>query len=309
VINVYKPPGPSSFGVVQAVKGMLHADKAGHLGTLDPTAEGVLPICVGRATKVIRYLVSLPKVYRAIMLLGGTTDTQDASGKMLETRDPSAVGDQDVVAAFKDFFGTQEQVPPMFSAKKKNGIPLYKLARNGITINREPVVITVHDLEFIKKEGNRVEFRVHCSAGTYVRTLCHDMGIKLGCGAHLEHLVRERVGRYDIRNALPLERLKNLQESGDSAIATAVETPEQALSFLPQLQVKEDRLPALAHGAALAKSALQTLPERIVPGMLFRVHDGENRLLAIVEPVADRETIGRLDDNAIAFKSNRVFMQ
>ncbi len=172
IINLYKPVGPTSFYMVRSVKKLLEVKKAGHLGTLDPLAEGVLPVCLDQSTRLIQFLSPLPKVYRATFTLGATTDTQDAGGTVLETRDPSGISETAVREVIVGFKGRQPQIPPMYSAKKKNGIPLYKLARNGITIERIPVEIEVFSIDFLEKSEEQVTFRVQCSAGTYVRTLC-----------------------------------------------------------------------------------------------------------------------------------------
>ena len=149
ILNLYKPVGPSSFFMVQSVKRTLKIKKAGHIGTLDPKAEGVLPICLNRSTRLIQFLVSLPKVYQATMTLGTTTDTQDATGQVLSSEDAGHVTEQKVREALSGFQGEQQQIPPMYSAKKKNGVRLYKLARNGITIERKPVTLQIYSIDFL----------------------------------------------------------------------------------------------------------------------------------------------------------------
>jgi tRNA pseudouridine55 synthase len=271
---------------------------------LDPLAEGVLPICLNRSTRIIQFLSPLGKTYRATLKLGTATDTQDVTGQVIETGDPAPVTEEAVRQVIQLFTGEQEQVPPMYSAKKKNGIPLYKLARNGITIDRKPVKINVYAATFIEKEGNRVSFEVRCSAGTYVRTLCHDIGAKLGCGAHMVRLIRTRVGAFGLEQALTLEALEIA--SKDGSLSDKLCPLEEALDFLPAIRVKEDYVKPVTHGAALSKSFLETLPKQFEPGHYFRVFGGSGEVVAIVEPVVDQDTVTDLGPDDIVFKPKRV---
>ncbi len=306
IVNLYKPQGPTSFDMVQAVKNTVGAKKAGHIGTLDPLAEGVLPICLNRSTRIIQFLSSLPKAYRARLVLGTSTDTQDASGTVVGTGPTDGITEEAVRRVLAGFTGPQKQVPPMFSAKKRKGIPLYKLARNGITIERKPANITIFAIEFIKKEGDRVEFEVHCSAGTYVRTLCHDIGTKLGTHAHMEHLIRTRVGDFDLTGSVTLEALKAAVSNG--SLSETLVPQEKALHFLPEIRIKKDFAGSIAHGVAPCKSSLEsdTIPGVFRPGMNLRLSNGNHRLLAIVEPVVDQDAYSTLGPNDIAFKLKRV---
>ncbi|CAI2717920.1 tRNA pseudouridine(55) synthase TruB [Nitrospina watsonii] len=306
IINLYKPSGPTSFDMVRSVRRLLQVKKVGHIGTLDPMAEGVLPLCMGQSTRVIQFLTPLTKVYRATLTLGTSTDTQDAQGVVLESRDPSAVSETDLTRLLLQYVGPQKQVPPMYSAKKKNGIPLYKLARNGITIDRKPVDIKIYAIEFIEKIGQRVHFRVHCSAGTYVRTLCHDIGETLGCGAHMSHLIREKVGEFDLESSLTLEELELAKEQGN--LSTKLLQTETALDFMPEIQVYPDRVQSIAHGRALSKAWVRQSPNRFGPGMNFRVTNEDNRLVAIVEPLVDQDRFLRMEPDDIAFKLKRVLI-
>lgn len=305
VLNLYKPPGPTSFSMVRSVKEILNVGKAGHIGTLDPIAEGVLPIGLNKSTKAIPFLTRLSKVYTGVMLLGAETDTQDATGKVLSQTSAAHIDEDMVRTAAKEFEGDLQQVPPMFSAKKKNGVPLYKLARNGITIKRDPVSLRIHSLRITRKNGGEVAFQVHCSAGTYVRTLCHDIGAKLGCGAHLLRLVRTQVGYFNLENSITLDEVKVAESQG--TLSEKIFTLEKVLDFLPELQIKEGRAKIVSHGTPLSKSFLETLPEPCRPGMKFRVINGDNRLIAVVESLIDKESFARLEPDEIAFKPNRVF--
>ena len=304
VVNLFKPAGPTSFDMVWSVRKILGVQKAGHIGTLDPIADGVLPICLDRSTRIIQFLTPLQKTYRATLELGSETDTQDAAGRIVGIGDPSMVTEDQIKQVFKTFVGKQDQVPPMYSAKKKNGIPLYKLARNGININRKPVKIAVYSIDFIKKEGAQVLFEVHCSAGTYIRTLSHDIGKKLGCCAHMVRLTRTQVGSFDLEHALTLEALEIAKEDG--SLSSKLFPLEEALNFLPALRVKEKYLESISHGVALSKSYLETFPDRFEPGHYFRVFGDNNKILAVVEPVVTQDTLPSMASEDIVFKPKRV---
>ncbi len=306
IVNLYKPQGPTSFQMVQWVKNLLGVKKAGHIGTLDPMAEGILPIGLDRGTRIIQFLSSLPKVYQAEMVLGSATDTQDATGQVIATGNPENITEERIRSVFEGFIGEQQQVPPMFSAKKNKGIPLYKLARSGITIDRKPVTVTIPSLEFIGKEGNRVEFEVHCSAGTYVRTLCHDIGRELGCEAHMSRLVRTQVGNFDLKTSLTPEALE--MAVADGSFAGKLIPVEEALSFLPEIRIKESFVSSIANGIAPSKSSLETIPQRFKPGMNLRVSHVSHHLLAIVEPVVDQDSFAELPPREVAFKLKRVLI-
>ncbi len=306
-MNLYKPQGPSSFMMVQSVKKILSVKKAGHIGTLDPMAEGVLPICTGKSTRIIQFLSSLSKVYTAVMVLGSSTDTQDATGKVTATGgNPQNISEAEIRSVFKRFLGQQNQIPPMFSAKKKQGIPLYKLARNGITIERKAVPITIYSLDFIKKEENRVRFKVQCSAGTYIRTLCYDVGQELGCEAHMGHLVRNQVGHFDQQTSLTLETLKTAV--ADGSLSSKLIPVEKALNFLPEIRIKESFVSSLANGIAPSKSSLEAIPSRFQPGMNLRVSHIDSHLLAIAEPIVDQDAYAQLSPGEVAFKLKRVLI-
>ena len=306
ILNLYKPVGPSSFFMVQSVKRTLKVKKAGHIGTLDPKAEGVLPICLNRSTRLIQFLVSLPKVYQATMTLGIATDTQDATGQVLSSEDASHVTEHEVREVLAGFQGEQQQIPPMYSAKKKNGVPLYKLARSGITIERKPVTLQIYSINFLKKEGNQVIFRVKCSAGTYIRTLCHDVGQTLGCGAHMSQLIREQVGQFDVESSWTIEELSQAQDNG--TLAQKVLETETVLDFLPEIKVTPDYVASIAHGKPLTKIAVTETPERFRPGMNLRVTGENGRIAAIVEPMVDEEGFQKMNPRDTAFKLKRVLV-
>lgn len=211
VINIYKEAGWTSFDVVAKMRGILKIKKIGHTGTLDPAATGVLPVCVGKGTKKVESFMSDDKVYRAVMLLGVTTDSQDMTGDIL-TRSEVNSSEAEVTEAVKSFIGGYDQLPPMYSAKKVNGKKLVDLARKGVEVERTPRFVNIMDIDIEKIELPRVTMNVTCSKGTYIRTLCHDIGQKLGCGAAMESLIRTRVGRFKIEDAITLEQLEKFRD-------------------------------------------------------------------------------------------------
>ena len=206
IINVNKPTGMTSHDVVYRLRRILGVKKIGHTGTLDPDASGVLPMCVGKATKLADYLTATDKQYRAELSLGAFTDTQDASGEVLERFDVNVTEKQlrDVLC---EFVGEIEQIPPMYSALKVNGQKLCDLARKGRQVERQPRPVTVHELTLLSREGDTLHLRVRCSKGTYIRTLCADIGEALGCGGCMQALRRTQAGEYTIAEAVPLQQL------------------------------------------------------------------------------------------------------
>lgn len=209
IINVYKEKGYTSFDVVAKLRGILKTKKIGHTGTLDPDAEGVLPVCLGKATKVCDLLTDKDKEYEAVILLGTVTDTQDITGEILIQKQVT-VTEAEVQDAVLSFIGDYMQIPPMYSALKVNGKKLCDLAREGITVERAARPVKILDIEILKVELPRVHMRVTCSKGTYIRTLCQDIGEKLGCGACMESLLRTRVSQFDVKDALRLSEIEKL---------------------------------------------------------------------------------------------------
>lgn len=214
IINVYKEKGFTSFDVVAKLRGILKTKKIGHTGTLDPDAEGVLPVCIGRATKVCDILTDKDKVYEAVMLLGVETDTQDTSGEILKEL-PVTVSEECVKEAIRSFVGDYAQVPPMYSALKVNGKKLYELAREGKTVERKARNVQIFSIEILEMNLPRVRMSVHCSKGTYIRTLCHDIGAMLGCGGCMEKLLRTKVGVFELQDTLKLAEIDALAKAGD----------------------------------------------------------------------------------------------
>ena len=213
VLNIYKEPGFTSHDVVAKLRGIVKQKKIGHTGTLDPDAEGVLPVCLGKATKLCDMLADETKTYEAVLLLGTVTDTQDTSGKVLAEQ-PVLCTEEEVSRCLESFVGDKLQIPPMYSALKQNGKKLYELAREGKEVERRPRPVHFYEITALKMELPRVWLKVTCSKGTYIRTLCHDIGEQLGCGGCMEHLTRTRVGSFEIKNARRLGEVQLMADQG-----------------------------------------------------------------------------------------------
>lgn len=211
ILIIRKEKGFTSHDVVAKLRGILRQKKIGHTGTLDPEAEGVLPVCLGRATRVVELLTDQDKTYETVLRLGVVTDTQDMTGKILKTH-PVQVTQQQVAETVAGFLGTQMQVPPMYSALKVQGKKLYELAREGITVERSPRQVQFHQIRILQMDLPLVKLSVTCSKGTYIRTLCHDIGQRLGCGGSMEALVRTRVGSFSLEDAYTLEQVQKAAE-------------------------------------------------------------------------------------------------
>lgn len=247
VINIYKEKGFTSHDVVAKLRGILKQKKIGHTGTLDPDAEGVLPVCLGTATRLCDMLTDHEKEYVADFLLGYQTDTQDMTGTVLCER--PVVADEDMVRkAILSFLGKSEQIPPMYSALKVNGKKLYELARQGVEVERVPRPIEIKELEILKLEIPRVTIRVVCSKGTYIRTLCHDIGEKLGCGAAMSSLVRTRVGKFGISEARRLSEVEMLRDA--EKLLTEVIRVDDIFKEYPEINVKREFQKKIDNGNA-----------------------------------------------------------
>lgn len=248
IISIHKEAGFTSHDVVAKMRGICKQKKIGHTGTLDPQATGVLPVCLGSGTKLCDMLTDKEKEYHAVMLLGRTTDTQDTTGQTLEEKDVTVTKEQ-VVEACLSFVGDYMQVPPMYSALKVDGKKLYELARAGKEVERKARPVTIHKLDIISVDLPRVEFVVGCSKGTYIRTLCADIGEKLGCGACMEKLTRTRVGSFVLEKSITLSELETLRDEGklDSVLFPV----EQAFAEQSSLHVKEDFNKLINNGNAI----------------------------------------------------------
>jgi len=256
VLLLDKPVGPSSSAVLQAVKRLLEAEKAGHAGTLDPLASGLLPLLFGEATKFAQFGLDAAKEYRAQIRLGAATDTGDAEGQVIE-RQPVNVDEARIAEALARFRGDIEQVPPMYSALKHEGQPLYALARAGQSVERAARKVTVHELELLEHSGDVLHVRIRCSKGTYVRQLAVDLGLALGTVAHLEALRRTRVAGFGLDQAVTLD---DLQALGDEARRTWLLPPDSLLEGLPRIDLPPAVAERFLRGQAVALPVAPALP-------------------------------------------------
>ncbi len=278
VLIAHKEAGWTSHDVVAKLRKLLGESKVGHAGTLDPSATGVLPILVGRATRIAEYLIDWDKEYRAVLRIGETTDTQDASGQVLIKTDPCRVNEEAIHAVVAKFRGPQRQLPPMYSAVKIGGQPLYKAARAGKTIDRVERSVTIHELEVLKVEGCDVTLRVVCSKGTYVRTLCADIGQALGVGGHLYALERRRVGPLSIDEALTIDQIAS--HLAMDTLRSRFLSLDQLLSQLPAVVVNAEQAQRVVHGNSISPAGIGELPALPHP-MSVRLKNEEGQLLAI----------------------------
>jgi len=305
VLNLNKPAGMTSHDVVEAVRKLLGVRRVGHTGTLDPQATGVLPVCVGRATKIAQYLTQADKEYVLTLRLGIATDTQDAAGREISRVEEVRVSRAEVEAILPRFTGTIRQVPPLFSAKRVGGERLYHLARRGQVVERTPVALTVHALELLGMEGPCVRLRVHCSKGTYARALCDDIGRALGVGGHLQDLVRTRSGRFALAEALTLDALAERVRAG--RLDEVLMPVGEALEHLPAVRVAPEASRAVMHGAALPASAVVSFPPEITKGSLARVLGYRRQLLSLAESTIDGHEFAGSDPRRVVLQPVRVF--
>lgn len=288
VLNVNKPAGWTSHDVVAHLRRVLGISKIGHAGTLDPMATGVLPILIGKGTKIAQYLVEWDKEYRAVLRLGEKTDTQDATGSVV-WRSSADVTEQDIHSVVGEFRGTIEQVPPMYSAVKVGGRPLYKAARKGRQVARASRAVTIYELEVLGIRGRDVDLRIVCSKGTYVRTLCEDIGERLKIGGHLRQLVRTRVGSYALDAALDVETItfRRIFDEPNRAWHTL----DSALAAFPALFVTESGERRIRHGTGISldfvRSDSQHVAQHLQYGQLVRLKQETARVLALGRVSAD----------------------
>jgi tRNA pseudouridine55 synthase len=277
---VDKPSGMTSHDVVDAARRWLGTRRVGHLGTLDPQATGVLPLAIRSATKLIPFMEGAAKGYDGTIVMGSETDTLDLEGKVLRKHDGPLPGKAAVEAALENFVGDVAQIPPMFSAVKKDGVPLHKLARQGQEVEREPKWVTIHSIELLRFEPPEVDVRVACSAGTYVRVLAADLGAKLGCGAHLGRLRRTRSGPFVLEQARSFEVVE--KAVADERVEALLISPEEALGF-PVLELSRPLLARLRNGGDIPAGELHTRK----PGTRVSVLDDAGEFVAVGEIRAD----------------------
>lgn len=276
IINVYKEKGYTSHDVVAKLRGIAGQKKIGHTGTLDPDAEGVLPVCLGKATKVCELLTDKDKTYRAVLFLGQTTDTQDASGTVLETSDISNLNESQVTEAVQSFAGEYAQIPPMYSALKVGGKKLYELAREGKTVERKARNVKIHSIKILRVDLPRVEMEVSCSKGTYIRTLCHDIGEKLGVGGCMESLLRVRVGRFVLADSLRLSEIQKAKEDGN--LEKILQPIDSVFEQYRAVRIRSDQEKRLQNGNSFRKTdRLQNYDDQ----EMVRVYDLNGHFAAV----------------------------
>jgi tRNA pseudouridine55 synthase len=270
ILLLDKPVGLTSNSALQQVKRLFNAQKAGHTGNLDPLASGLLPICFGEATKMSAFLLDADKEYIGTCKLGVRTSSADAEGEVIETRPVPVLDRARVLAVLDTFTGEISQIPPMHSALKVQGQPLYKLAHQGIEVERQPRQVTIYEIELLRLEGDELEIRVHCSKGTYIRTLAEDIGEALGCGAHLSALRRTLAGPFHLEGAVTIEEVQFALSQGDEAMDALLLPMEEALADWPAVRLSENAAYYLGQGQAVM------VPQAPTEGWvrLFRGDDG-----------------------------------
>jgi tRNA pseudouridine55 synthase len=302
ILNVFKPKGISSYQTVKEVRNILNISKAGHTGTLDPSASGVLLICMGQATKIAEFLVGMKKHYQGEMILGISTDSQDSEGKIIQKREVRTdINKKRIKDIFQKYEGTICQIPPMFSAAHYKGKRLYHLARKGIEVKRNPKKVKIYQLNLInfnQKVNPAVKFEVICSKGTYIRTLCNDIGDELGCGAHLSNLVRKKVGNFSIEDSLILEELKKDKTLGKRYLISI----DSALEELNKITVKSEATKTVLNGGVISSEQIVEIPEvlKTRKDKFVKIFDAKGNLLSIGTPIKE-------NGKNIFFKPVKVF--
>lgn len=288
-IIIDKPPGITSHDVVSRVRRIIGTRRVGHTGTLDPFATGVLPVAVNDGTKAIPFLDEGVKCYEALMLLGTATDTLDITGQVLSERDCTFVSREMLLDVFAKFTGTISQIPPMFSAIKQNGQPLYKLARQGQQVERAARQIEIHSLELLSFESPLVSFRVTCSRGSYIRTLADDIGASLGCGACLKELRRTASGPFLMQNAVTLDQLENASREGN--LEEYCISPYASLSHLADISLNQVGVARVCHGRSPELSGIESeIPLPGVTHALVRL-SFDQELVAVAEYLDDADAV------------------
>lgn len=275
VLNIFKPKGMSSFDAVRVVKKVAGTGKVGHTGTLDPEATGVLPICIGRATKIIDYIMDSEKVYEVTLKLGIRTTTYDLEGEVLEERDPSHLTEEEILNAINSFKGEYSQIPPMYSALKQNGVRLYELARKGIEVERKGRLINIHNLEDIKINNPYISMKVTCSKGTYIRSLCYDIGEKLGVFATMTQLNRAKTSVFSQEKSI------NINELTKENINDYILSMEEALEKYDKIIVNKKYVKLLVNGVRVADGRFTK--DKVINNKLYRVYDDENNFIGLGE--------------------------
>ena len=277
ILNINKPAGKTSYGVIAIVKRLTGERHAGHAGTLDPEATGVLPVCLGKGTRVVEFMMEAHKVYRAEIEFGVSTDTYDGEGKITARGDAASINKEILEQALQNFRGDILQVPPMYSALKHQGQPLYELARAGTTIERASRPVTIYRLDLVDWQNPLATLEIECSKGTYIRSLAHDLGEKLGCGAYMKTLVRTGYGVFDIDKAISLTQLEEAVKQGN--IAPYLYPIDGVLGHLPSLTVDAAGEEAIKTGSPPDIDPDNTPP---TDSKYCRAYSADGRFLAIL---------------------------
>ena len=275
VLNIFKPKGMSSFDAVRVVKKVAGTGKVGHTGTLDPEATGVLPICIGKATKIIDYIMNSEKVYEVTLKLGIRTTTYDLEGEVLEEKDCNHLTDVEILQAVNSFIGEYSQVPPMYSALKQNGVRLYELARKGIEVERKGRLVNIYNLEDIKINNPYISMKVTCSKGTYIRSLCYDIGEKLGVFATMTQLNRAKTSVFSQEKSI------NINELTKENINDYILSMEEALEKYDKIIVNKKYVKLLVNGVRVADGRFTK--DKVINNKLYRVYDDENNFIGLGE--------------------------
>lgn len=278
ILNVYKEKGFTSHDVVAKLRGILGQRKIGHTGTLDPEAEGVLPVCLGRATKVCDLLTDQDKTYEAVLLLGVRTDTQDITGTVLEEGDAAGVDRERLEEAVRNYIGAYDQIPPMYSALKVNGKKLYELAREGKTVERRARRVQIHEIRILEFRAPRARLRVRCSKGTYIRTLCDDIGRDLGCFGCMEDLRRTKAGPFEQKEAYTLEEIERRKSQG--SLKEIIRPVDWLFLDRPAVQVKSQWEKLALNGNGLRQGMTRTKAQPD-DGAVVRLYDEKGDFLAL----------------------------
>lgn len=315
ILLVDKPKGLISYKVVEKIIRRFHIEKAGHLGTLDPMATGLLPICLNPATKIVQFLIEKDKEYEGTLLLGIVTDTGDMEGKVIKETKNVKVSEAKIKAALKKFTGTYLQTPPMHSAIKQNGKKLYQLAREGKNVERKKREVTIYSLALLEisrpeasvksltgSNSPTLKFTVACSKGTYIRSLVNDIGEELGCGATLTDLRRTKVGNFSIKDAKPLEKILQKESIKDYLIDI-----KTALKELPNLILKSDFVKGALCGTPVYKEAILERDFKLNKGLIVKVLSENDQLISVARCIREEKDLEKLAQNGIVFNHVRVF--
>lgn len=306
LLVVDKPEGMTSLSVVREVKARFLIQKAGHIGTLDPFATGVLPIVLNEGTKVVPFLQQDPKDYEAVLKLGEETRTDDLTGEIVHRGSWEEISPQMIQRVFPTFLGNIRQTPPMFSAVKVKGKPLYRMARKGMEVERGERDVRIYDLQIQKLDLPMVHFRVSCSKGTYIRGLARDIGRRLGCGAHLLSLRRTRSGPFTLEQALPMEKLKTLADG--KGLGSSLVSLREVLIDLPEVIGDSHLIQKVRYGKEML---VRDLDPKLLPpfekGQWLKMSSSEKGLVAILESTLRGVEMDKADPNRVALRPIRVF--